>query len=45
MRNRPLRRTLILVTLLLLITSCAQQGAPSTPGVWDATNWDNATWQ
>ena len=45
MHKRPPRHALIFVALLLLIASCAQQEAPSTPGVWDATNWDAATWQ
>ena len=45
MRYRPHRRTLFFVALLLLIVSCARQEATSTPGVWDASNWDDATWQ
>ena len=48
MRYRPLRRALVFVALLLLMVSCARQATPppaTPPGVWDATNWDNATWQ
>lgn len=45
MRNRSLKRAFALALLLLLLPSCAQQGTTSTPGVWDTTGWDAATWR
>jgi hypothetical protein len=40
-----LKPVFIVMILLVLLTACVRQKAPSSQGNWDSSTWDSVSWQ